>query len=301
MKSTIKKIQLILLCLLLFGCNQEEKGYTGCDCKDILLFPKRMVKGSDSFKYDACKRKFGSAYSAGKKCKKKTKVKKKEDTEKLEGISKITDPDGNIYEGEFFRGQFHGNGKMIYKNGNVYEGEWINMHREGVGSITFSNGDFWEGKWNDGKATISGIWKKYSQYWHEEDPTFVMMKEKIATDPHFEGSVSISLNKRKESADKEKLGYFNLSMMNVIPTSYELSIINQYSEFATGNVIYSEKFDVDAYLFLKEFDLSHLSTGFYHCEILIDPYITGLESKRKFSQKIRVRDSRSARKRKRAN
>ena len=90
-----------------------KKGYTGCDCKDILLLPKGFAKGSYHFKYDFCKRKFGSAYSANKKCKKKTKAKIKEDTEKLEGISKITDPDGNIYEGEFFRGQFHGNGKNI--------------------------------------------------------------------------------------------------------------------------------------------------------------------------------------------
>ena len=91
-------------------------------------------------------------------------------------------------------------------------------------------------------------------------------------------------------------------MMNVIPTSYKLSVINQYSEFTTGNEIYSEKFDVDSYLFLKEFDISHLSTGFYYCEIRIDYYgSNGLEGTKKFERKIRVRDSISARKRKRAN
>ena len=127
-----------------------------------------------------------------------------------------------------------------------------------------------------------------------------MIKEKIVTDPHFGGGVHIRDNRRKESADKERLGYFNLTMLNVIPTSYELSIINRYSEFATGNKIYSEKFDVDAYLFLKEFDLSHLSTGFYHCEIRMDSYtINGSKEIKKFEQKIRVRETRSARKKNR--
>ena len=60
-----------------------------------------------------------------------------------------------------------------------------------------------------------------------------------------------------------------------------------------------QEYDKDGNL-LKEFDLSHLSTGFYHCEIRVDSYtINGLREIKKFEQKIRVRESRSARKKNR--
>ena len=297
---------LILFFLIILGCNSESGKSNNADaCKCVKMMSAAEFKESlggvaGGNELARCKDKYRHWSGANQACanyKKKIKAKKKETPKKTEGISKVTDPDGNIYEGEFVRGQFHGNGKMIYKNGSVYEGRWINMYRDGVGSITFSNDDVWEGKWNDGKPTINGKWKKYL---HEDDPFFDLMTEKIETDPYFEGSVSITLDKRKESADKERLGYYNLTMMNVIPTSYKLSIINQYSEFANGNEIYSEKFNVDAYLYKKEIDLNHLSNGYYHCEIRIDSDNNNINQK-KFERKIRVIDSRLTRKKKRDN
>jgi len=276
------------------GSSNSTNNADACKCVSVFNgqeLKKSMggVAGGDD--YNKCLGKYKNWSRANQACakyKKKIKAKKKETPKKTEGISKVTDPDGNIYEGEFVRGQFHGNGKMIYKNGSVYEGRWINMYRDGEGSITFSNDDVWEGKWNDGKPTINGKWKKYL---HEDDPFFDLMTEKIETDPYFEGSVSIKLDKRKESTDKERLGYYNLTMMNVIPTSYRLSIINQYREFANGNEVYSEKFNVDAYLYKKEIDLNHLSNGYYHCEIRVDSDNNNINQK-KFERKIRVRDSR---------
>ena len=66
----MKKLLLILLCFsLLFSCSKkEEKGYTACDCVDILMVPKKFAKGSDRYKWDVCKRKFHYATNARKKC-----------------------------------------------------------------------------------------------------------------------------------------------------------------------------------------------------------------------------------------
>ena len=66
----MKKLLLILLCFsFLFSCSKkEEKGYTACDCVDILMLPKKFAKGSDHYKWDVCKSKFRYATNARKKC-----------------------------------------------------------------------------------------------------------------------------------------------------------------------------------------------------------------------------------------
>jgi hypothetical protein len=43
---------------------------------------------------------------------------------------------GDIYEGEFLNGLFHGNGYYFYsKDGVYYKGDWVNGKRQGQGLL----------------------------------------------------------------------------------------------------------------------------------------------------------------------
>jgi len=54
---------------------------------------------------------------------------------------------GGIYEGEFYRGFFQGEGKFTYAEGETYEGSWIRGKRQGYGVYTFADGSKYEGNW----------------------------------------------------------------------------------------------------------------------------------------------------------
>lgn len=55
---------------------------------------------------------------------------------------------GGIYEGEFYRGFFHGEGKFIYGNGDVYQGNWVRGKRQGYGTYTYADGSKYDGEWH---------------------------------------------------------------------------------------------------------------------------------------------------------
>ncbi len=67
------------------------------------------------------------------------------------------------YEGEWYEGKRHGQGKMIYnKKGTVsYSGEWCNGNRQGYGIMRYASGNNYEGYWNNDKKSGRGymIWK----------------------------------------------------------------------------------------------------------------------------------------------
>ena len=57
---------------------------------------------------------------------------------------------GDRYEGETSRGDFHGHGRYEHANGEWYEGVWEHGIMHGAGTLQFANGDRYEGEWRDG-------------------------------------------------------------------------------------------------------------------------------------------------------
>jgi len=80
-------------------------------------------------------------------------------------------PDGQKYIGEFYKGEFHGQG-IFRHEGREYVGQYKNHKRHGQGTYTYANGDKYVGEWKKGlrhgKGTFThanekieeGIWKK---------------------------------------------------------------------------------------------------------------------------------------------
>ena len=80
-------------------------------------------------------------------------------------------PKGQKYIGEFYEGEFHGNGIFRFE-GREYDGQYKKHKREGQGTYTYANGDKYVGEWKEhkyhGKGTYSfadgrettGDWKK---------------------------------------------------------------------------------------------------------------------------------------------
>jgi hypothetical protein len=56
---------------------------------------------------------------------------------------------GDVYVGEWHRGQPHGHGACTFKRGNAYEGGWKKGGYHGKGVYSYANGDRFEGTWKD--------------------------------------------------------------------------------------------------------------------------------------------------------
>ena len=63
---------------------------------------------------------------------------------------------GEIYEGEFYRGEITGKGIYIWSNGEQYEGDFINGIKHGKGIYTWPDGCEYEGEYNNGKREGKG-------------------------------------------------------------------------------------------------------------------------------------------------
>lgn len=59
-------------------------------------------------------------------------------------------PDSSIYTGSIKNDMFHGLGRLEWRNGNVYEGDFFKGLMEGYGVYTLSNGDVYKGTFKDG-------------------------------------------------------------------------------------------------------------------------------------------------------
>ena len=63
---------------------------------------------------------------------------------------KQTFDNGDVYEGDFVNGNFHGKGKYTYADGTFYEGDFVNDKFHGKGKYTAPDGKIFEGDWKDG-------------------------------------------------------------------------------------------------------------------------------------------------------
>jgi len=62
-----------------------------------------------------------------------------------------------LYEGEFLKGQWHGQGTAHYRaSGEKYIGRFAAGQRHGQGRLEFANGDVYEGTWRRGRRHGAG-------------------------------------------------------------------------------------------------------------------------------------------------
>ena len=61
---------------------------------------------------------------------------------------------GDIYEGGFVDGHFHGQGTTTFSDGSSYVGEYKDGKRNGQGTQTFSDGSSYVGEYKKGKSMV---------------------------------------------------------------------------------------------------------------------------------------------------
>lgn len=67
---------------------------------------------------------------------------------KIEGQGRMTWPNGDVYDGQWKKGVFHGEGTYNFKSaGYIYTGQWEKGAIKGHGTFKFKNGDVMEGDW----------------------------------------------------------------------------------------------------------------------------------------------------------
>lgn len=76
---------------------------------------------------------------------------------------------GDVYNGQYSRDKFHGQGELLTKGGR-YRGNFSEGYKDGLGTMNFKNGHRYEGIWVQGRFQGRGlyIWedgKKYEGEW----------------------------------------------------------------------------------------------------------------------------------------
>jgi hypothetical protein len=62
-------------------------------------------------------------------------------------------------QGEWWYGQRHGKGTLLYSDGAAYEGMWRFDVKHGAGKQTWPGGEWFFGEWADDKQQGEGIYK----------------------------------------------------------------------------------------------------------------------------------------------
>lgn len=88
-----------------------------------------------------------------------------------ESYGKSQDNYGNVYNGEFKKGQYNGFGEMRYNNGDRYDGYWENGQEHGQGSYYYNNGhvstgEFAKGKYTHNKMRVWAVIVGVADYQH---------------------------------------------------------------------------------------------------------------------------------------
>ena len=58
---------------------------------------------------------------------------------------------GDVYQGQFHGGEFHGNGTYLYANGDKFEGKFRFGKKNGKGIFYVSDGETIPGRWRNDK------------------------------------------------------------------------------------------------------------------------------------------------------
>lgn len=95
---------------------------------------------------------------------------------------------GDLYNGQWKKGEMQGYGVYEYATGDVYKGAWKKGLMEGRGTYTYANGDKYIGTWKDGKMNGRGHFHwdlpgdlmtnaKYEGYFKDGVPTNIEIPE----------------------------------------------------------------------------------------------------------------------------
>ena len=63
---------------------------------------------------------------------------------------------GDIYQGQFEDGQFHGQGRLQYRDRAEYLGEYQHGRRHGQGVFKLRDGNEYDGEWKDDRPSGMG-------------------------------------------------------------------------------------------------------------------------------------------------
>ena len=67
---------------------------------------------------------------------------------------------GEVYVGEWKKGERCGKGDMVYADGlSRYVGEFARSKKEGFGKMSYANGDSYEGEWREGQFEGKGVYR----------------------------------------------------------------------------------------------------------------------------------------------
>ena len=69
----------------------------------------------------------------------------------------MTFDNGQVYDGDWLRGEMEGSGVMTFDDGQVYDGGWVRGEMEGSGVMTDSNGQVYDGQWKNNSKNGQGI------------------------------------------------------------------------------------------------------------------------------------------------
>ena len=69
----------------------------------------------------------------------------------------MTFDNGQVYDGDWLRGEMEGSGVMTDGDGQVYDGGWVRGEMEGSGVMTDSNGQVYDGQWKNNSKNGQGI------------------------------------------------------------------------------------------------------------------------------------------------
>lgn len=73
------------------------------------------------------------------------------------GKGRLVADNGEVYEGDFLRGDIEGEGMYTWGDGRCYKGPWKNNKQQGLGMFLWPDGRKYMGQYNDGK--IHGMGK----------------------------------------------------------------------------------------------------------------------------------------------
>ena len=77
-----------------------------------------------------------------------------------EGVQTFSN--GDVYEGEFYRGKFSGSGVYYFYKSGRYEGDWVDGKYDGYGVETWAKGSRYRGQYRQGMREGYGIYRFYT-------------------------------------------------------------------------------------------------------------------------------------------